>query len=62
MASADRGRITTLLYVVYIALFLSLFAWSFLTFGLRLITVAFLVFVLLIILGIDFTSRIIYQG
>ena len=62
MAETSRGRITTLLYVVYIALFLTLFGWSFLTFGFRLITLAFLVFILLIILAIDFTSGIIYEG
>ncbi len=62
MASEDRGRVTTLLYVVYITFFFSLFAWSFLTFGPKLITFAFLVFILLIILAIDFTSNIIYEG
>ena len=57
-----RHDILTLLYILYIAFFLSLFAWSFLTFGFRLITLAFLTFILVVIIAINITSSAIYHG
>lgn len=66
MEGAKKARrrfdILTLLYILYIAFFLSLFAWSFLTFGFRLITLAFLTFVFVVIVAINITSSAIYHG
>ncbi len=56
-----RIDVPTLLYVVYIALFVGLFVLAGLVFGWRWITLAFLGFVVLVILMIDFTSRIIQE-
>ncbi len=56
-----RIDVPTLLYVVYIALFVGLFVLAGLVFGWRWITLAFLGFVVLVILMIDFTSRLIQE-
>ncbi len=51
----------TLLYVVYIALFIGLFALAGLLFGFHPITFAFMGFIVLVILMIGFTSRVIQE-
>ncbi len=56
-----RVDVPTLLYVIYIAFFIGLFVFAILTFGLHLITFAFLLFTVLVILMIDFTSRLIQE-
>ncbi len=56
-----RIDVPTLLYVVYILLFIGLFVFAGLVFGWRWITFAFLGFVVLVILMIDFTSRLIQE-
>ncbi len=62
---ATRGSmridVPTLLYVVYIALFIGLFVVAGLVFGFRWITFAFMGFTALVILMIDFTSRLIQE-
>ncbi len=62
---APRGRmridVPTLLYVVYIALFIGLFVFAGLVFGFRPVTFAFLGFIVLVILMIDFTARMIQE-
>lgn len=52
-----RIDVPTLLYVVYISLFIGLFLVVGLIFGFHLVTVAFMVFVVFVILAIDLTSR-----
>ncbi len=56
-----RIDMPTLLYVVYIVLFIGLFVFAGLVFGWRWITLAFLGFTVLVILMIGFTSRIIQE-
>ncbi len=56
-----RIDVPTLLYVVYIALFFSLFILVALTLGLRWITLAFMGFTVLVIVMIEFTSRLIQE-
>lgn len=56
-----RIDVPTLLYVVYILFFLGLFVAAGMIFGFRWITFAFMAFTILIILMIDFTSRIIQE-
>lgn len=56
-----RIDVPTLLYVVYIALFIGLFFLAGLVFGFQWITLAFMGFVVLVIVMIDFTSRLIHE-
>ncbi|HYM40437.1 MAG TPA: hypothetical protein VEY12_09935 [Thermoplasmata archaeon] len=56
-----RVDVPTLLYVVYIALFIGLFILAGLVFGFKWITFAFMAFTVIVILMIDFTSRIIQE-
>ncbi len=56
-----RIDVPTLLYVVYIALFIGLFLAAGLMFGFKPVTFAFMGFVVLVILMIDFTSRVIQE-
>lgn len=56
-----RIDVPTLLYVVYILFFIGLFIFSGLVFGFHFITLAFMGFALLVIVMIDFTSRIIQE-
>jgi len=56
-----RIDVPTLLYVVYILFFIGLFVLSGFLFGFHLITFAFMVFIGIIIVMIDFTSRIIQE-
>lgn len=56
-----RVDVPTLLYVVYIAFFIGLFVFAGLVFGFHPVTFAFLGFTVLVILMIDFTSRIIQE-
>lgn len=56
-----RIDVPTLLYVVYIAFFIGLFVFAGLVFGFHPVTFAFLGFTVLVILGIDLTSRMIRE-
>lgn len=56
-----RIDVPTLLYVVYIALFIGLFLLAGFLFGFQPVTFAFMGFIVLVILMIDFTSRIIHE-
>lgn len=56
-----RIDVPTLLYVVYIALFFALFALAGLVFGFKWITFAFMAFTVIVIVMIDFTSRLIQE-
>ncbi len=56
-----RIDVPTLLYVVYIALFIGLFVLAGLLFGFQWITLAFLAFTVLVIVMISFTSRLIQE-
>ena len=56
-----RIDVPTLLYVVYIALFIGLFVFAGVVFGFKWITFAFMGFVVLVILMIDYTSRVIQE-
>jgi hypothetical protein len=56
-----RIDVPTVLYVVYIALFIGLFIVAGYEFGFKWITLAFMGFVVLVILMIDFTSRLIQE-
>lgn len=56
-----RIDVPTLLYIVYIALFIGLFVLAGLVFGFRWITFAFLAFIVLVIVMIDFTSRLLRE-
>lgn len=56
-----RIDLPTLLYVVYIALFIGLFVFAGFLFGFQLVTFVFMGFTVLVILMIDFTSRIIQE-
>lgn len=56
-----RIDVPTLLYVVYIALFIGLFVLAGAVFGFKWITFAFMGFVVLVILMIDYTSRVIQE-
>lgn len=56
-----RIDVPTLLYVVYIALFIGLFVLAGVVFGFKWITFAFMGFVVLVILMIDYTSRVIQE-
>jgi uncharacterized membrane protein YqjE len=56
-----RIDVPTLLYVVYIALFFGLFLFAGLAFGFRWITFAFMGFTVLVIVMIDYTSRLIQE-
>lgn len=56
-----RIDLPTLLYVVYIALFISLFALAGLEFGFHLVTFVFMGFIVLVIVMISYTSRIIQE-
>lgn len=51
--------VPTLMYVVYISFFVVLLAAAGMLFGFNQVTIAFTGFIILIILMIDFTSRII---
>ncbi|MFA5897221.1 MAG: hypothetical protein WC985_10035 [Thermoplasmata archaeon] len=66
MAEEKRGRlgidVPTLLYVVYIAFFVGLMVLAGWMFGLNLVTIAFGLFIILVILMIDYTSRIISES
>ncbi len=53
--------VPTLLYVVYIAFFIGLFILAGLLFGFHPVTFAFLFFTILVVLMIDFTSRMIQE-
>lgn len=57
--SRFRIDVPTLLYVIYIAFFLVLLAAAGFMFGFNLVTFAFAGFTVIIILMIDFTSRLI---
>ncbi len=54
--------IPTLLYVLYIALFVGLMVLAGLMFGLNLVTVAFGLFIILVIVMIDYTSKVISEA
>jgi membrane protein implicated in regulation of membrane protease activity len=56
-----RLDVPTLMYVIYIALFIGLFIWAGLLFGFHPVTFAFMGFIVLVILMINFTSRIIQE-
>ncbi len=56
-----RIDVPTLMYVIYIALFIALFVWAGLLFGFHPVTFAFMGFVVLVIAMISFTSRIIQE-
>jgi len=56
-----RIDVPTLLYVVYILLFLGLFVAAGMIFGFRWITLAFMAFTVIIIVMIGFTSQIIRE-
>ncbi len=56
-----RIDVPTLLYVVYIACFIGLFALAAVLFGFSLENFAFLFFIVLVILMIGFTSRLIQE-
>jgi len=66
MAEETEGRfrvdVPTLLYVVYIAFFVGLMVLAGLMFGLNLVTIAFGLFIILVILMIDYTSKIISEA
>ncbi len=57
-----RIDIPTLLYVVYIAFFVGLMILAGFMFGLSLVTVAFGLFIILVILMIDFTAKVISEA
>ncbi len=63
MAEEKEGQrgidVPTLLYVVYITFFVGLMALAGWMFGLNLVTIAFGLFIILVILMIDYTSWII---
>ncbi|MEK6987796.1 MAG: hypothetical protein AABX97_06865 [Candidatus Thermoplasmatota archaeon] len=65
MIQEKRGRlgidVPSLLYVVYIAMFVALLAAAGWVFGLNLVTIAFGAFAVLVILMIEFTSRLIAE-
>jgi prepilin signal peptidase PulO-like enzyme (type II secretory pathway) len=56
-----RVDVPTLLYVVYIALFMVLFVVAGVMFGFRWVTFAFMAFTVIVIVMIDFTSRLIHE-
>jgi len=56
-----RIDVPTLLYVVYIVLFIGLFVAAGFMFGFKPVTFAFMGFIVLVILMIEFTSRIIQE-
>jgi len=56
-----RVDVPTLLYVVYIAFFIGLFIVAGMLFGFHPVTIAFIGFIVLVILMIDFTSRVIQE-
>jgi len=56
-----RIDVPTLLYVVYIALFMALFVAAGLMFGFHWVTFAFMAFTVIVIVMIDFTSRLIHE-
>lgn len=56
-----RIDVPTLLYVIYILFFIGLSILSGLVFGFHVITFAFMGFAILVIVMIDFTSRIIQE-
>ena len=56
-----RVDVPTLLYVVYIALFMALFVVAGVMFGFRWVTFAFMAFTVIVIVMIDFTSRLIHE-
>lgn len=56
-----RIDVPTLLYVVYIVLFIGLFIAAGFLFGFQPVTFAFMGFIVLVILMIDFTSRVIQE-
>ncbi|HII40855.1 MAG TPA: hypothetical protein HA326_06545 [Thermoplasmata archaeon] len=56
-----RVDVPTLLYVIYILLFIGLFVAAGFLFGFHPVTFAFLGFTVLVILMISFTSRIIQE-
>ncbi len=56
-----RIDVPTLLYVIYILFFIGLFVLSGLVFGFHFITFAFMLFIGIVIVMIDFTSRIIQE-
>jgi len=66
MIQEKRGRlgidVPTLLYVGYIALFVGLMVLAGWMFGLSLVTFAFGLFIILVIVMIDYTSRIISES
>ena len=66
MIREKRGRlgidVPTLLYVGYIALFVGLMVLAGWMFGLSLVTFAFGLFIILVIVMIDYTSRIISES
>lgn len=61
-AGARAADVPTLLYVVYISIFLVLLGAGGYLFGFNLATLAFAAFAVLVILMIGFTSRLIYRG
>ncbi len=66
MAEATEGGfhmdVPTILYVGYIALFVGLMVLAGLMFGLNVVTIAFGLFIILVILMIDYTSKIISEA
>lgn len=56
-----RIDVPTLLYVVYIAAFIGLFVLAGWVFGFKWITFAFMAFTVIIIVMIDYTSRLIHE-
>ncbi len=56
-----RVDVPTLLYVVYILFFIGLLVAAGMIFGFHIETIAFLGFIVCVILMIDFTSRVIQE-
>ncbi len=56
-----RVDVPTLLYVIYILFFIGLFFLAGFLFGFRLETLAFMTFIVLVVLMIAYTSRVIQE-
>ena len=56
-----RIDVPTLLYVVYLLFFIGLFLLAGVLFGFHPVTIAFLAFIVCVILMIDLTSRVIQE-
>ena len=56
-----RIDVPTLMYVIYILLFIGLFVLAGVLFGFHVVTFAFMTFIGLVILMIAFTSRVIRE-